>query len=204
MLEEALNIQRLQHGGTFRNALIRKIDEVVLPIFAEIIDWCDYKCNLDLIHQQSNPAIGKFWLSMFKSSHIGSLATHTKRQVVEAKHYKCKLPFSWVIVETMDSVWINVINETGMHICTNVMIHVIFVLSFHAENENDMESLRKKALTFLEDTSVGEILQSVSDNDCDELFKCYLHDFVKSVHLSNHSDAFLSELEYKVNELHTW
>ena len=35
VLMEAMNEKRLQCGGTFRNVLSRKLDEVVVPIFAE-------------------------------------------------------------------------------------------------------------------------------------------------------------------------
>lgn len=107
MLNEALNVQSLQHGGTFRNALIRKIDEVIIPIFAEIIDYSDHHCNLDLIHDHINVSVSvkRFWLSMFKCDLECKLHNHP----VSERDYNCKLPFSWVIKECMDSLWSNLI-----------------------------------------------------------------------------------------------
>jgi hypothetical protein len=49
VLDEALNASSLEVGGTFRNVLACKIDEVVIPIFAKIIACIDCSYNLDLI-----------------------------------------------------------------------------------------------------------------------------------------------------------
>lgn len=119
ILDEASNVQGLQHGGTFQNALIRKIDEVVVPIFAEIIWWCDHMCNLDLIHESGSKstAVRRFWLSMFKNPRIMSIKYHnvgiTRNHLALKRNYKCQFPFSWIIKESVDTVWSHVLCDGG-------------------------------------------------------------------------------------------
>ena len=49
VLNEALNGRHLQSGGTFQNVLTRRLDEVIIPIFAAIITFIDQYSNLNLI-----------------------------------------------------------------------------------------------------------------------------------------------------------
>jgi hypothetical protein len=49
VLDVALNASSLEVGVTFRNVLVHKIDEVVIPIFAKVITCIDCSYNLDLI-----------------------------------------------------------------------------------------------------------------------------------------------------------
>ena len=46
VLNEALDGRRLQSGGTFQNVLSRRLDEVVIPVFASIIAFVDQYSNL--------------------------------------------------------------------------------------------------------------------------------------------------------------
>ena len=52
VLDEALNGRHLQSGGTFQNVLSRRIDEVVIPIFASIIAYVDQYSNLSTIWEK--------------------------------------------------------------------------------------------------------------------------------------------------------
>ena len=49
VLKEALSGRKLQIGGTFQNVLERRLDEVIVPIFAAILSFTDHYSNLDLI-----------------------------------------------------------------------------------------------------------------------------------------------------------
>ena len=39
----------------------------------------------------------------------------------------------------------------------------------------------------MEPTPVGEVLCGVSEHDCEDLYRNYLHDFVRIVHMCKHS-----------------
>ena len=124
VIKEAMNPRSLQHGGTFRNALSRKVDEVIIPIFSEIIASIDQNFNLDLIDPKSNnPSLTLFWLSMFRE--CGSIQFNyadmsAPREQVPGvggrkagEDYKCELPFSWLVHEAVDSQWYNAKSSAG-------------------------------------------------------------------------------------------
>ncbi len=52
VLNEALDGRRLQSGGTFQNVLSRRLDEVVIPVFAYIIACVDQYSNLAHLHSK--------------------------------------------------------------------------------------------------------------------------------------------------------
>lgn len=109
VLSEAMSIRKLHVGGTFKNVLIRKLDDVVIPIFAHVIALVDCNCNLshleELSHKQS--AVQEFWLRMFSDSEV--LQLNYKETVGQEKvpvmdeNFRCQLPFSWLIKETLDN-----------------------------------------------------------------------------------------------------
>ncbi len=116
VIKEAMNPKSLQHGGTFQNALSRKVDQVIIPIFSEIIACIDQNYNLDLIDPKSdNPSLAQFWLSMFRKYSVMQFnyadMSIPREQVPgiggrkSGEDYKCELPFSWVIYEAVNSQW---------------------------------------------------------------------------------------------------
>lgn len=110
VINEAMNAKSLQHGGTFRNALSRKVDEVIIPIFSEIIASIDKNFNLDLIDpkNESSP-LSQFWLKMFRDFRIMQFnykhLINPRKQIPGIEDFKCELPFSWLIYEALDSQW---------------------------------------------------------------------------------------------------
>lgn len=46
-------------------------------------------------------------------------------------------------------------------------------------------------------TELGQVLEDVSEEDCEQFYVLYLHDFVRYVHKSSHQDK-LGDMEYKV------
>ena len=124
VIKEAMNARNLQHGGTFRNVLSRKVDEVVTPIFAEIIASVDRNYNLDLINPKDGDlSISKFWLRIFSDSSIMQFNYRdmvTPREQVPGvggrktgEDFKCELPFSWLIYDAVDSQWDNAKSLAG-------------------------------------------------------------------------------------------
>ena len=125
VVKEAMNPKSLQHGGTFRNALSRKVDDVIVPVFSEILASIDQNYNLDLIDpKRDNPAISQFWLSMFRECGVMQFNYSdmiTPREQVPGvggrkagEDYKCELPFSWLIHEAVDSQWDNAKSSAGL------------------------------------------------------------------------------------------
>ena len=52
VLNEVLDGRRLQSGGTFQNVLSKRLDEVVIPVFASIIAFVDQYSNLAHLHSR--------------------------------------------------------------------------------------------------------------------------------------------------------
>ena len=113
ILEEAMDMNHLQTGGTFKNVLTRKLDEIVVPCLAEIIAFMDRNCNLNLL-QTVCPItpLTKFWLMMFgsqRSKDALCFADMVGRQKVPMRdeEFVCEFPFSWLVKELIDSQWDN-------------------------------------------------------------------------------------------------
>ena len=121
VLMEAKNEKRLQSGGTFANVLSRKLDEVVVPIFTEILAFVDRYSNLDLISKknQDQPR-DLFWLSVFSNESLCKFSfeqiamregsTHqipggSGKRVSIFDEFNCQFPFFWLIKDTVDSFW---------------------------------------------------------------------------------------------------
>ena len=103
IIEEATNIKNLQDAGTFRNALVRRFDSILVPILAEIIAFVDQYCNLDLL---DSPELVNLWLMIFEADELCQtkllqLASSSKAEyqghVVGKENRKCEFPFSWII-----------------------------------------------------------------------------------------------------------
>ena len=128
ILREALNASKLEVGGTFRNVLARKIDEVVITIFANIIPRIDRGYNLDLINPKVPcSTLSQFWLAMFKDPKIqqfrysdmiekGSVPGLGQRKL--GQDFKCKLPFFWLVKDAVDSQWDNAKCQAGKCVAT--------------------------------------------------------------------------------------
>ena len=124
VLGEALNASNLEVGGTFRNVLARKIDEVVIPIFAKVIASIDRNYNLDLINPKDEDSpLAQFWLAMFSDQKVQQLRYSEMAQGGKVvglgsgldRDFKCKLPFFWLIKDAVDSQWDNAKSQAGIN-----------------------------------------------------------------------------------------
>lgn len=115
VLNEALSIRKLHNGGTFQNVLARKLDDVLVPIFSEIIALVDHDYNLNHFDPKNkNPPVYQFWLTMFRNQQLHyqeMVAGGVHREKVPgaggrmAEDFKCQLPFSWQVKAAVDSLW---------------------------------------------------------------------------------------------------
>ncbi len=140
VVNEAMNPRSLQHGGTFRNALSRKVTGIVIPIFSELIANIDHNYNLDLIDPKHNdPPLTNFWLSMFRESSVLQFnyadMINPRKQVPwvgrrkAGENYKCELPFSWLIHEAVDSQWSIVWNIGSEKVLQSHLVVYILLVS---------------------------------------------------------------------------
>jgi hypothetical protein len=124
VLGEALNASNLEVGGTFRNVLTRKINEVVIPVFAKIIASIDRNYNLDHIKPKAGDTpLVQFWLAMFRNPHVQQLQYSEMAQGGKVaglggrmldRDFKCKLPFFWLIKDAMDPQCDSAKNKAGL------------------------------------------------------------------------------------------
>ena len=74
---------------------------------------------------------------------------------------------------------------------------MIFLLFYYIDIKKQI--LHRKLCALVSDTPLGIVLLSVRDEEqCDELYKRYLHDFVRSVHKCTHKTEEIVTLEYQV------
>lgn len=118
VLHEAMSPKSLRYGGTFRNVLSRKIDEVIIPIFSQIVASIDQNYNLSLVNpsNESSPQ-SQFWLNMFSDPNIMQFnytdLVIPKEQLPglggrkTRKDFKSQFPFSWLVFEAVESQWDN-------------------------------------------------------------------------------------------------
>ena len=188
ILNEALNASKLEVGGTFRNVLARKIDEVIIVLLAKIIACIDRNCNLDQIEcdpmKCKGSPLSQFWLAMFRDNvlHLkysemvqGDKVTGIGSGKLQHR-FKCKMPFFWIIKEVVDSQ------------CDLIKGYI-----------EARQNCHKQLCEYIHSTPVGTVLKSVSTKNSEEFYKFYLHDFVKSVHKSNHRNLEHDEMEYQVH-----
>ena len=62
------------------------------------------------------------------------------------------------------------------------------------------QRLHQQLIVLVQDTPVGETLSSVSEEDCEEMYQRYLHDFVRIVHKCTHKGQQTVTSEYKVRK----
>ena len=58
--------------------------------------------------------------------------------------------------------------------------------------------MHQQLIKLVQGTAMGKTLLSVSEEDCEEMFQRYLHDFVRIVHKCSHKGQEIVSKEYKV------
>lgn len=135
VLKEAMNPKNLQHGGTFWNTLFRKVDDVVIPIFSEIISIIDQNYNLYLIDpSEQNSPLSSLWLQMFQDCRIMQFQyvdmvtpKGLGLKMRAGNEFVCKFPFSWLVYEAVENQWNNAKSSTGTGYCAHQ--NCIFIIT---------------------------------------------------------------------------
>lgn len=117
--KEAMDVDSLQNAGTFRNALLRKFDELLTGIFAELIGYINRYNNLLLLAKDTSCDLVTLWFQIFTSE---SLCQNTilklvssprseisTAQMINEHYFTCKFPFSWTIFGVIE----NTLHESG-------------------------------------------------------------------------------------------
>ena len=114
---EALDLHKLQEGGTFLNTLLNRIDGILTNILTYIIEFIDHHNNLALINDDR---LHGLWLSMFQDDGICAFSYKSmyhnseesertslvpKLGSVSVGGYNCKVPFSWIILQAVEAQW---------------------------------------------------------------------------------------------------
>lgn len=199
VLHEACNRNALQHRGTFKNALARKLDDVIIPIFSGVITFIDQFSNLNLIRKDhSCTTATDFWLAMFNASNVMSFKYGAPVNMADNfKEFDCKLPFFWIIKEAFDVQWDTAesVAQKGMEnlfsFCTGLHFH-----GFYTEGDISSSSLCDQLCSLVASSPIGQVITAFS-KDSHYLYTCYAHDFLRSVHHKS-SKTKTSDIEYGV------
>ena len=122
VLGEAMSGKRLQSGGTFRNVLSHKLDEVIIPIFAEVLTFVGHYSNLELLRRDSPAHIHRIWLNVFRNQEFckfsyAEMVTRSAgvgQRMSLAVAFHCQFPFFWLLKEVVDSLCDKIISVTGI------------------------------------------------------------------------------------------
>lgn len=131
VLEEAMNMRKLHIGGTFKNALARRIDNVIIPLFAKVIAVIDQNRNLRHLNDlgKKQCSIHDLWLKIFSDPNVLGLNYEEiagQQKTPVADDFYCEFPFSWLIKEVIETQWECVKNTSGNS--TNDVISVVCVI----------------------------------------------------------------------------
>ncbi|XP_048046866.1 E3 ubiquitin-protein ligase rnf213-alpha isoform X2 [Megalobrama amblycephala] len=124
--KEALNIDALQEGGTFRHALWRRVQAVVTPFLAQLVSVIDRDCNLDLLlDTNSEESLKKLWLNIFGDVKLlnvpyTSVKNNSEMKTILVQNYiavdrnmGCTMPFSWRIKDCLEDLWVHAFQREG-------------------------------------------------------------------------------------------
>ena len=136
VLKEAMNMHNLQTGGTFMNALTRKLDDIITPCLAEIIAFVDRHHNLSLLQPKAmHTPRSQFWLKMFASKRVEEALSFTdmvggQKAEIGDENVACEFPFSWLVRELMDSHWNSAQSAGGMSMSNDGCYHVFLAMTY--------------------------------------------------------------------------
>ena len=133
IIQEAMNINHLQTGGTFKNVLARRLVEVIVPCFATIIAFLDQNRNLNLLQSvQPVSPLSKFWLNICVSQCAQDELRYAdmvgaQKVVMKDDNFACEFPFYWLVKDLMDGQWNSAQNTGGkLQLVNSAMALLIF------------------------------------------------------------------------------
>ena len=96
---------KLQEAGTFQNAVARKFDDIIIPIFAKVISIIDKYSNLKLL-SKNDTELKQLWLNLYNSDYVTQLIMSKLQSTpddsfsinaIYTKQFFCQFPFSWIL-----------------------------------------------------------------------------------------------------------
>ena len=120
-VNSALNRNTLQASYTLINSIKKIVDKRLQSILTYIIASIDRFSNLDIVvNSDDTPYLKKLWLSLFNSKsflqfsyeHIATSSIPSTAHLRKI-NYNCKFPFSWEIIEHVNSVFEKIIRWSG-------------------------------------------------------------------------------------------
>uniref|UniRef100_A0A8C9DCK3 E3 ubiquitin-protein ligase RNF213 n=1 Tax=Panthera leo TaxID=9689 RepID=A0A8C9DCK3_PANLE len=163
---EASNQDALQEAGTFRQTLWKRVQGVVTPLLASMVSVLDIDSNLELLIRPDSPSWTRdLWMFIFRDIKLLNipLVTNDMSEVpyVMVQNYmtlpediSSDVPFGWRIKGYLEELWVQAQYITGA------------------------EGLLKKLVEIFQQTSLGRFLAQLSAEQQEELFLCYIKDFL--------------------------
>ncbi|XP_065899490.1 E3 ubiquitin-protein ligase rnf213-alpha-like isoform X3 [Dysidea avara] len=152
-IKEALDAKSLHESGSYINALSLKVDRVIATALSNILNIVDKYCNLQLLLTEDT-VIATLWLGIFEDSEIVDVSAAMEFTDSDSNNalfatFQCQFPFFWLLINSIESQW--------------------------------KISAIKRSLdvyNILKSKSIAEKLMIVGNDHIQEIFKCYVHDFV--------------------------
>ncbi|XP_026908049.2 E3 ubiquitin-protein ligase RNF213 isoform X1 [Acinonyx jubatus] len=166
---EASNQDALQEAGTFRQTLWKRVQGVVTPLLASMVSVLDIDSNLELLIRPDSPSWTRdLWMFIFRDIKLLNipLVTNDMRAKSEVPYIMVQnymtlpedisndVPFGWRIKGYLEELWLQAQYITGA------------------------EGLLKKLVEIFQQTSLGRFLAQLSAEQQEELFVCYIKDFL--------------------------
>nr|XP_025715341.1 E3 ubiquitin-protein ligase RNF213 [Callorhinus ursinus] len=166
---EALNQDALQEAGTFRQTLWKRVQGVVTPLLASMVSVLDRDSNLELLIRPDFPSWTRdLWMFIFRDMKLLNIPlvtndTRPKSEMpyITVQNYmsppedvSSEVPFSWRIKDYLEELWVQAQYITGA------------------------EGVSKKLVEIFRQTPLGRFLAQLSVEWQQELFMCYIKDFL--------------------------
>lgn len=119
---------KLQEAGTFQNAVVRKFDDIIIPIFAKIISVIDKYSNLKLL-SKIETELEQLWLNLYNSDYVTQMITPKLQSTPDdsfstnatfAKQFFCQFPFCWILNDIVNE------NPSKGILVTKILSYYIF------------------------------------------------------------------------------
>ena len=137
-----MNLRKLHIRGTFKNSLVRKFDDVVIPLLANVIALVDHNYNLSHLEKLGleQSSVQEFWLRIFSDPNVLQLSYSEKvggeKFPVVDENLKCQLPFSWLIKEAIDSHWELAKTISGKYVL-QIICYCVIVCVLHTSHRHN-------------------------------------------------------------------
>ena len=108
IFEEATNSLHLQHGGSFMNVILRRLESETADVLSGVIAAIDTNYNLELLVCNGPPVLSDFWIEAFKHKIISDIleqhsVTKGSRLTLCQSSFVCTFPFSVFFQDSIET-----------------------------------------------------------------------------------------------------